>query len=104
MIVKRLSIIISFLLITIGIYLFFFGTPWKHIEMKEQFQVYLEDKYGTEFKVKNIDFDFMHRTYIAEVHPVSDPNLYFRAWQDIQDKELYDLYKEELEKHNNAKK
>ena len=95
---------IIFLIFLIGIYILFFGLPWKSIAHKKQFEVYLENKYQIEFKLKKIDFDFMHRTYFTYAYPVSDPTLVFYVGQDIENKEIHDLYQYELDKRKSGAK
>ncbi len=87
-----------FLIFLIGIYFLFFGLPWKSIAHKKQFEVYLEDKYQLDFKLKKMDCDFIHRTYLTYAYPVNDPTLVFFVGQDIESKEILDLYLYELEK------
>lgn len=82
----------------IGIYFLFFGLPWKSIALKKQFEDYLEDKYQIEFKLKKMNFDFIHRTYSTYAYPFSDPNLVFYVGQNIKKKEIHDLYQYELDK------
>ena len=95
---KRLRLIIFFLIFLIGIYFLFFGSPWKSIALKKQFEVYLEDQYQIDFKLTKMDFDFMHRTYLTYAYPVSDPTLVFYVGQDIENKKIHDLYQYELDK------
>ncbi|AIQ46252.1 hypothetical protein R70723_10450 [Paenibacillus sp. FSL R7-0273] len=95
---KHLRIILISLVLLLGIYVLFFGLPWKSIALKKQFKIYLEDKYQTEFKLSKMDFDFMHRTYLTYASPINDPTLVFFVGQDIEDKKIHDLYQYELNK------
>jgi hypothetical protein len=95
---KKSLFLILFLIFLIGVYFLFFGFPWKSIAQKKQFEVYLENKYQIEFKLKKMDFDFMHRTYLTYAYPVSDPTLVFYVGQDIENKKIHDLYQYELDK------
>lgn len=101
---KKSLFYIIFLIFLTGIYFLFFGLPWKSIALKKQFEVYLEDKYHIEFELKKIDFDFMHRTYLTYAYPVNDPTLVFYVGQDIETKEIHDLYQYELDKRETGVK
>ncbi|AIQ51834.1 hypothetical protein [Paenibacillus sp. FSL R7-0331] len=101
---KHLCFILIILISLIGIYVLFFGLPWKSIALKKQFEIYLEDKYQIEFKLNKMDFDFMHRTYLTYAYPVSDPTLVFYVGQDIENKKIHDLYQYELDKRKAGRK
>jgi hypothetical protein len=92
------------LIFLIGTYFLFFGLPWKSLALKKQFEVYLEDKYQIDFQLGKMDFDFIHRTYLSYAHPANDPTLIFYVGQDIESKEIQDLYPYEVNKRNAGRK
>ncbi|ASA20188.1 hypothetical protein [Paenibacillus donghaensis] len=92
------------LLFFMGIYFVFFGLPWKSVSFKKQFEVYLEDKYQIDFKMKKMSFDFMHLIYSSHAYPVNDPTLIFYVGQDMQTNEFHDLYQYVIEKRNSGRK
>ncbi|MEK4995816.1 hypothetical protein [Paenibacillus sp. FSL H7-0918] len=51
-----------------------------------------------------MDFDFIHRTYLSYAHPANDPSLIFYVGQDIESKEIQDLYPYEVNKRNAGRK
>ncbi len=71
----------------------FWGSPWGMWTNKQAFEAYLEEKYGKDFVIKDISFDFFHtRKYHAYAYAKDDPELLFYVGQNRYTGEMQDGY------------
>ncbi|WP_150269888.1 hypothetical protein [Paenibacillus tepidiphilus] len=101
---KKTIYLMLLLIILGGLYSLLFGLPWKSVACRKEFEVYLEEKYDIDFKVGKVDFDLMHRTYNAYASPVGDPGLRFFVGQNIENRQIYDFYRYEMERRAAGRK
>ncbi|WP_438311656.1 hypothetical protein [Sporosarcina sp. FA9] len=81
-----------FLTIILFIFYFFYGTPWELVNQKEEFKVYLEDKYNQEFTIKKMNRSFFQKTYHASAYSKNNPEMHFNVGQISYTNEIYDGY------------
>ncbi|WP_108672341.1 hypothetical protein [Peribacillus acanthi] len=81
----------------VAVLYFHFGTPWGYISYKNQFQTYLEEKYGEDFIIHKHTFDMLHSsTYHAYAFPKNNPEFIFYVGQNTRTLEIEDAYHYEL--------
>ncbi|WP_226683022.1 hypothetical protein [Sutcliffiella horikoshii] len=77
--------------------LVFWGSPWGIWTNKQAFEVYLEEKYGKDFVIEDISFDFFNtRKYNAYAYVKDEPNLLFYVGQNRYTGQTEDGYASEV--------
>lgn len=95
--IKRVALIIVFLIIVSGtIYYFHYGFPWNMSKHKDLFEAYLEDTYQKDFIISEISFDMIHNTYHANAYEKDNTDLSFYVGEDNSNKEINDGYEFEI--------
>lgn len=75
----------------------FWGSPLGLWTNKQAFEVYLEEKYGKDFVMKEISFDFFNtRKYNAYAYAKDEPDLLFYVGQNRYTGETEDGYTSEI--------
>lgn len=75
----------------------FWGSPWGLWTNKQAFETYLEEKYGKDFVIDDISFDFFHtRKYHAYAYAKDEPNILSYVGQNRYTGETEDGYEFEV--------
>ncbi|KMJ57264.1 hypothetical protein AB685_17855 [Bacillus sp. LL01] len=75
----------------------FWGSPWGLWKNKQVFETYLEEKYGKDFVIEDISFDFFNtRKYHAYAYAKDEPDLLFYVGQNRYTGETQDGYRYEV--------
>lgn len=70
-------------MLSLFVYAGFNGTPWEKHHQRKSMDTYLTQKYHTAFIMKNIDYNFLSKTYQAYSYPKGHPELVFTVEEDI---------------------